>query len=128
MKIIINVCSLIIISFMIVSCASKEEIRLKQLEFQKVEHISKQKIIFTDEFLDPIMKTEIKEPILLPKCNNIMDKSILEEMLLYNNINPFTQDELYMEDVLKYNEKDDSKILIQNFLKRKDEFITKYEK
>jgi hypothetical protein len=99
---------------------------IKQLEFQKVEQISKQQIIFTDEFLDPIMKTEIKEPILLPKCNNIMDKSVLEEMLLYNTINPFTQEELYMEDVLKYNEEETSKIHIQNFLKRKKEFIKEY--
>ena len=100
---------------------------IKQLEFQKVEQISKQQIIFTDEFLDPIMKTEIKEPILLPKCNNIMDKSVLEEMLLYNTINPFTQEELYMEDVLKYNQEETSKIQIQNFLKRKEEFVQEYK-
>ena len=73
------------------------------------------------------MKIEIKDPILLPKCNNIMDKSVLEEMLLYNTINPFTQDELYMEDVLKYNEEKTSKLQIQNFLKRKEEFVQEYK-
>jgi hypothetical protein len=98
---------------------------IKQLEFQK-EQSSKQKIVFTDEFLDPIMKIEIKDPILLPKCNNIMDKSVLEEMLLYNTINPFTQEELYMEDVLKYNQEETSKLQIQNFLKRKEEYIQEY--
>lgn len=100
---------------------------IKQLEFQKAEQISKRKVVFTDEFLDPIMKTEIKNPVLLPKCNNIMDKSVLEEMLLYNNINPFTQEDLYMEDVLKYNEEENSKVKIQNFLNRKEKFIQEYE-
>ena len=99
---------------------------IKQLEFQKTEQLSKQKVIFTDEFLDPIMKIEIKDPILLPKCNNIMDKSVLEEMLLYNNMNPFTQEELYMDDVLKYNEEENSKNIIQNFLKKKNIFIQEY--
>ena len=100
---------------------------IKQLEFQKAEQVSKQNIVFTDEFLDPIMKIEIKDPIILPKCNNIMDKSVLEEMLLYNTTNPFTQDELYMEDVLKYNEEETSRLQIQNFLKRKETFIQEYE-
>lgn len=100
---------------------------IKQLEFQKEEQSSTQNIIFTDEFLDPIMKIEIKDPILLPKCNNIMDKSVLEELLLYNTINPFTQEELYMEDVLKYNQEETSKIQIQNFLKRKEEFVQEYK-
>ena len=49
-------------------------------------------------------------------------------MLLYSNTNPFTQDELYMEDVLKYNEEETSKIQIQNFLKRKEAFIQEYMK
>ena len=100
---------------------------IKQLEFQKAEQVSKQNVIFTDEFLDPIMKIEIKDPILLPKCNIIMDKSILEEMLVYSAVNPFTQDELYMEDILKYNQEETSKLQIQNFLKRKEEFIREYE-
>jgi hypothetical protein len=100
---------------------------IKQLNFQKTEISDIQNNIeFTDEFLDPIMKVEIKDPIVLPNCNNIMDRAILEEMLLYNNINPFTQDELYMADILKYNETEHSKELIQNFLKQKQMFVEEY--
>ena len=96
---------------------------ITQLNIQKKIESTKENIDFPDEFLDPIMRIEIKNPIILPNCDNIMDRSILEEMMLYNNVNPFTQDELYIEDVLKYNESEHSKRLIQNFLKRKEEFI-----
>ena len=101
---------------------------VKQLEFQKTQTNHLLNIEFTDEFLDPIMKTEIKIPVVLPGSNTIMDKQILEEMLLYNNINPFTQEELYMKDVLKYNETEDAQILIENFLKKKEDFIKEYIK
>ena len=96
---------------------------IKQLEFQKTNTPESFDIDFSDEFLDPIMKTEIQTPIVLPGNDTIMDKHVLEEMLLYNNINPFTQEELYMTDVLKYNEGEKSKNIIQNFLKRKEKFI-----
>jgi len=96
---------------------------IKQLEFQKTNTSESFDIEFSDEFLDPIMKTEIQNPIVLPGNDTIMDKHVLEEMLLYNNINPFTQEELYMKDVLKYNEEETSKNIIQNFLKRKEKFI-----
>ena len=96
---------------------------IKQLEFQKTNAPKSHDIDFSDEFLDPIMKTEIQTPIILPGNDTIMDKQVLEEMLLYNNINPFTQEELYMKDVLKYNEEEKSKNIIQNFLKRKKEFV-----
>lgn len=96
---------------------------VKQLEFHKTQSNHLLDIEFTDEFLDPIMKTEIKIPIVLPGSNTIMDKQILEEMLLYNNINPFTQEELYMKDVLKYNETEQVQVLIETFLKKKEIFI-----
>jgi hypothetical protein len=101
---------------------------VEQLEFQKTQTNHLLNIEFTDEFLDPIMKTEIKIPVVLPGSNTIMDKQILEEMLLYNNINPFTQEELYMKDVLKYNETEEAQILIENFLKKKEDFIKEYMK
>ena len=99
---------------------------IKQIEIQKTNQPEPIKIEYTDEFLDPIMKVEIKEPILLPGSDNIMDRHILEEMLLYNNINPFTQEELYIEDVFKYNELEYSKTLIREFLKKKEMFIKEY--
>ena len=104
-------------------CSLKEHV--KELAFQKTQKVELE-IEYTDEFLDPIMKVEIKEPVILPKSNNVMDKHILEEMLLYNNLNPFTQEELYMGDVLKYNETQDAQELIQDFLKRKKQFKEEY--
>jgi hypothetical protein len=95
---------------------------IEQLDIQKTQELKNIKIDYPDEFLDPIMKTEITDPILLPNSNNIMERSILEELLVYNNINPFTQEELYLNDVLKYNATKDAKCILQTFLKKKERF------
>ena len=44
-------------------------------------------------------------------------------MLLYNNINPFTQDEMFMDDVLKYNETEEAKSKVGTFIKNKEAWI-----
>ena len=96
---------------------------IEQLEKQKSVELNNINIDYPDEFLDPIMKTEITDPILLPNSNNIMDRSILEELLVYNNTNPFTQEELFLDDVLKYNETDEAKQILQTFIKQKEDYI-----
>ena len=72
------------------------------------------------------MKTEITDPILLPNSNNIMERSILEELLVYNNINPFTQEELYLDDVLKYNKTEEAIQILKAFSKKKEDYIKDY--
>lgn len=66
--------------------------------------------------LDPIMGTPIVTPLALPDCDEVMDKSILEEMLMYNNTNPFTQKDMFMSDVLAYNETEKAKEQISKFM------------
>ena len=99
---------------------------IEQLDKQKSVELNNVNIDYPDEFLDPIMKTEITDPILLPNSNNIMDRSILEELLVYNNTNPFTQEELFLDDVLKYNETDEAKQILQTFIKQKEDYIKEY--
>jgi len=66
--------------------------------------------------LDPIMGTPIVTPLALPDCDEVMDKSILEEMLMYNNTNPFTQKDMFMNDVLAYNDTEKAKKQIEKFM------------
>lgn len=70
------------------------------------------------KYLDPIMGTPITNPIALPDCDEVMDRSVLEEMLMYNNINPFTQKTIYLSDVIEYNKTDKAKQTIEQFMKK----------
>ena len=56
-----------------------------------------------DEFLDPIMSTQIKEPVFLPDTDVIMDKSVISTHLLSNKTNPFTRGELTLDMLEEYN-------------------------
>ena len=71
--------------------------------------------------LDPIMGTPIVTPLALPDCDEVMDRSILEEMLMYNNTNPFTQKNMFMNDVLAYNETEKAKKQIEKFMSSSSE-------
>ena len=79
-----------------------------------------------DMFLDPIMKTEIMDPVLLPNCDVIMDRSILEQMLLHNNINPFTQDKLNITEINDFNNTPDAIIRVDTFNSDKQNWILEH--
>ncbi|XP_061376480.1 probable ubiquitin conjugation factor E4 [Gastrolobium bilobum] len=45
-----------------------------------------------DEFIDPINRTLMKDPVLLPPpSNTIIDRSVIQRLLLTNNTDPFTR-------------------------------------
>ena len=60
-----------------------------------------------DEFSDPIMQTLIEDPVFLPNCDIIMDKSIITRHLLSDEHNPFNRDNLTIEILDNYNKKPD---------------------
>ena len=68
--------------------------KLKELE--KLNNID-------DEFLDPITFEIIKTPVMLPDTNQFVDKTIIEQILRNNPINPFTGLSLTIEQLEKYN-------------------------
>ena len=48
-----------------------------------------------DEFLDPIMSTLIKNPVIIPNTNNtFMDKNVIYKYLVTESKNPFTREKL----------------------------------
>jgi ubiquitin conjugation factor E4 B len=56
-----------------------------------------------EEFLDPVMFTLMREPVLLPS-GHIMDRATIEQHLLNDPTNPFTRDPLSMDDVKPHSE------------------------
>ena len=55
------------------------------------------------EFLDPIMNTPIKTPIMLPSSKVIMDRTVIKNYLVFNEQDPFNRDLLNIEKLDKYN-------------------------
>jgi hypothetical protein len=99
-----------------------------QTHCQQLNKLNSININYSEEFLDPIMKTEIKEPLFLPNSEILMDKTILEQMLLHSNTNPFTREPLYMSDIKSFNNKKEIKEKIEQFLKTKQQFRENYLK
>lgn len=53
-----------------------------------------------DEFLDPIMSSLMRDPVLLPTSGNIMDRAVISRILLSDKIDPFNR-KLLTEDMLE---------------------------
>lgn len=53
-----------------------------------------------DEFLDPLMATFMRDPVLLPTSNNIIDRATITQHLLNDPHDPFNRKELSIDMVL----------------------------
>ena len=62
-----------------------------------------------EDYADPIMGTLIYNPIMLPGCNTIMDKDVIFRHLLDKESNPFNRDKLTIDELVKFNERDECK-------------------
>lgn len=82
-----------------------------------------------DEFLDPIMSTLIKNPVIIPNTNNtFMDKNVIYKYLVTESKNPFTREKLNKKILDEFNLKPEIadlnnklKIKIDNWL---DEYLS----
>jgi len=53
-----------------------------------------------DEFLDPLMFTVMRDPVLLPTSRTIIDRSTIKSHLLSDSKDPFNRAPLTIEDVI----------------------------
>ncbi|CBQ69151.1 related to UFD2-ubiquitin fusion degradation protein [Sporisorium reilianum SRZ2] len=53
-----------------------------------------------DEFLDPLMATLMKDPVLLPRSKTVVDRSTIKAHLLSDSTDPFNRSPLKIEDVV----------------------------
>ena len=79
-----------------------------------------------DEFCDPLMASEITEPVLLPGTDTIMDKSVISRHLLTDLHNPFNRENLTLEELENYNNTESAKLKIDEFNKKKSEWEKSY--
>jgi hypothetical protein len=80
-----------------------------------------------EKYCDPIMGTIIKTPVILPKCDIMMDKDIIMRYLLEKEENPFNRTELTAKQLEEFNKTSDTiekcdkfKIDLQEYLESID--------
>ena len=92
--------------------------KYKQLEENSVLEIP-------DDFCDPIMSTLIEDPVILPKMDIIMDRSVITRHLISEETNPFNREHLTIESLNEYNLLEDNlkktKLLREKILSWKKE-------
>ena len=57
-----------------------------------------------EEYLDPLMATIMRDPVLLPTSDTIVDRATITTQLLQNSIDPFNRKPLTIDDVIPQDE------------------------
>ena len=76
-----------------------------------------------DEFLDPLLFTPIRDPIILPSSSIVMDKTIIMAHLIENQYDPFNRQSLTMEELIKHNSYENIKKIVGEFVEKRDKWI-----
>ncbi|KAK0566074.1 Ubiquitin conjugation factor E4 [Tilletia horrida] len=74
--------------------------QVKQMEAEEDEDLGD----IPDEFLDPLMATLMKDPVILPKSRVTIDRSTIKSHLLSDSTDPFNRAPLKIEDVIPADE------------------------
>jgi hypothetical protein len=78
-----------------------------------------------EEFLDPILCVPIRNPVLLPNSLVFMEKAVLESHLITNNFDPFSRSPLTIDELNEFNDKEDVKTKIIDFLYKRNQNINR---
>lgn len=89
----------------------------------KLSKFKDDKLEFPDEFIDPFMCTEITEPIMIPDNNQIYDKTSILMQIRETGLHPITRKPFTEDEMIKFNEKDNVKIKLQEFMMAKNAWI-----
>ena len=71
------------------------------------------------EYIDNIFNIEIIDPIMLPNLNDFFEKTTLYLLIRETNKNPYTRENINLDELIEYNNRDDIKDKINNFIKDK---------
>ena len=85
--------------------------------FQKNQTTDKYDDEIPSEFVDPIYYTPILTPMELPNTKTIVEKKIIMNHLIFNQTNPFDGLPLTREEFVAYNNTEDVKLRLSNFIK-----------
>jgi hypothetical protein len=102
---------------------TKEELinYFDNFNFNEIDYIDSNDL--PDEFKDPILCIPIKDPIMIPNVQLIFDKTSIISQLYHDKINPYTREEMTVEQVEKYNSEDNIKKQIQQFKAKFNEWL-----
>lgn len=76
-----------------------------------------------EEFLDPILCVPIRNPVLLPNSLVFMEKAVIESHLITNNFDPFSRSPITVDELHEFNNTEDVKSKIIDFLYRRNQNI-----
>lgn len=121
---------------MLIDIELNKDLVREQLEYVKMSKENKNIVLdainkigndndidYPDEFIDPIFCVPIKNPVMLPHCEDIFDRTPIMIHLRNNPINPMTKEPLSIDDFIKYNNKDDIVERIKKFNNSLKKFI-----
>ena len=88
-------------------------------------HISQlESMVFPDDlpndFLDPILFTPIKNPMILPESGIIIDRTVIMSYLLENNYDPFNRQPITFEQLEQFNSLENIKEKCLEFIIKRD--------
>lgn len=87
---------------------------------------SYKEIEYPPEFLDPLLCTPINDPVKIPNINDFFDRSSILAHIYNTQQNPYTRELLTVEILNEYNEKQEIKDEINEFIKKKKLFDETY--
>jgi hypothetical protein len=76
-----------------------------------------------DDFIDPFLYTEIKNPVMLPNIDQVFDRSSIMSHLREKSTNPLTNELFTIDDFLQYNDTEKVKHQVNTFLDKKRKYI-----
>lgn len=78
---------------------------------------------YPEELLDPLTCKKINIPIMIPNSGEIFERTSIISHVYKSKNNPYTREELTLEMLSKYNEKEEVREKLMEFIKKKSNFL-----
>ncbi len=72
------------------------------------------KLDYPEEFLDPLLFSLIRDPVMLPSTETIMERSVIERQLLERPENPFDRSSLTLENLNSHNQREEVMMALED--------------
>jgi hypothetical protein len=83
-----------------------DEENVTKIETFLTEIIEEDTVNIDESLLDPITFKKIKNPIMIPNCNEIFERSTIMSQIFQQGIHPYTREELNLEIIENFNKED----------------------
>jgi hypothetical protein len=95
----------------------------KNIILESLEVNYKEEIQYPSEFTDPITCKPIITPVMIPNINEIFERISVVTQIYNQGINPYTREPLTLEELEKYNSKEDIIKKINEFQEEKNKWL-----